>query len=322
VIEVASQPGLAASPNGCELEKAERCAQFLIDGAVAKVGKKAWQGRWDCPFPMPKGSPALAELAKRRIYRVPFRAIRSLCAWANGCRLQLLEHVPSDRHVLDLQSWGSRCVSLLATSDPTRYPEHPLDFCVHDLCHLDKFLEPPLYAEQVGFFSSLQAVLDNAQWRRIESDLDDEWIAGRGRVAADMNGSPIYLFAMLKMQLKLAARRSEARMPGDERDGVHELSRIAALEDGLLRALNWHGELKLAGQEISARRDSPSSALLLRQHFARLGEIILGRGRQHLRWQSVYENMKLPGEMVCGAESCHSTGNHSTGNHERTFSLD
>ena len=44
--------------------------------------------------------------------------------------------------------------------------------------------------------------------------LDETFVADRQRLAADVNGSAVYLFALLKMKLKMAARRRYARTAG------------------------------------------------------------------------------------------------------------
>src|SRR6185369_9243980 len=103
-----------------------------------------------------------------RIYRVPALAARALVAWAEGAPVELLTHVPEAGYVLDLQARGARCVSALPEGVSTYPHADRFEFVLHDLCHLGKFICSEHYPEQVGFFATLRAALDDSAWRAIE----------------------------------------------------------------------------------------------------------------------------------------------------------
>ncbi|HEY3497677.1 MAG TPA: hypothetical protein VGK73_23425, partial [Polyangiaceae bacterium] len=128
----------------------------------------------------------------------------------------LVDQTPlTAEQLLALQARGERCVTLLA---PDAKPPSPhtdgLDFVLHDLCHLAKFADPEHHIGQVGFFATLTRAFADPRFQRTETDLDDTWQNDRAAVSADMNGCPVFLLAVLKMRLKMAARRSLARRLG------------------------------------------------------------------------------------------------------------
>jgi hypothetical protein len=91
----------------------------------------------------------------------------------------------------------------------------------------------------------------------LEQDLDDTWRAERNYVIADMNGSAVFLFAALKMKLKLAVGR-----------------RLAPFEpalDALLSAMDLRDDLRDAARAVSPRRDRPADARRLLDHFEAVG---------------------------------------------------
>jgi hypothetical protein len=154
---------------------------------------------------------------------------------------------------------------------------------LHDLCHLGKFVCSPHYAEQVGFFSALHAAFADQKWRTLESELDESFRRDLDHVSSDMNGSCVFLFAVFKMKLKMAARRLFARtrntspptrgaLSGDELDTFRELFELA------LDALGLEGAVRQAAVVTSARRDAPDMAELLADHFGSEGRVILSRG--------------------------------------------
>jgi len=218
--------------------------------------------------------------ATERFYRVPDLAARALVAWAEGAPVELLTHVPDAECVLALQARGARCVSLLPEGVDTSPHPNRFHFVLHDLCHLGKFVCSPHYPEQVGFFSTLRRAFDDPAWRRIESLTDGEFIVDRNHIATDMNGSAVFLFAVLKMKLKMAARRLYARERGAPPPRGGALSEAETevfrwLFDLCLDALRFEGPLRDAGIRTSARRDAPEMAAVLANHFRKKGLVIL-----------------------------------------------
>jgi len=186
--------------------------------------------------------------------------------------LLVLDSAPTPNELLAMQARGERCVSILSD---TAHPD-PLDFALHDLCHLEKFVDLDSYAGQVGFFSAIYRGNVEARF----SHLDAKWKQDLEHVAADMNGSPVFLFAAIKMKLKMAARREVARLRGtlENVGGVldsDEEKMFEQLLDELFEVIEFPPEGRLAGRAVSAKRDAPADALWLARYFTSLGERVL-----------------------------------------------
>jgi hypothetical protein len=261
---------------------AERAAEFLIDRVRAARGRL-----WDegpATNTATPSSPALRVLATRRVRGVPPIVARGLLAWDRGERaVDLLRRIPAAREVLERQARGRRCVSLL--DDPAALahgdPRHPdgLSFVLHDLCHLEKFAAPEHHRGQVGFFRSTQAALEHEAFAAIERELDDEWRSDRDYVIADMNGSAVFLFAVLKMKVNMAVRRRLARERGEppptkgplderERAGLEPVLHV------LFEAMELPAVLLASAFAVSARRSHPAEAGLLLSHFEARGNVV------------------------------------------------
>jgi hypothetical protein len=139
--------------------------------------------------------------------------------------------------------------------------------------------------EQVGFFAALQTAFDDPAWRELESELDEDFARDRDHVASDMNGSCVFLFAVLKMKLKMGARRLFARRQGapPRTSGALSAGEFEAFRDLFDRALaafQFDGLLRTAALQTSARRDAPEMAALLTDYFRNAGQLILSRGAE------------------------------------------
>jgi hypothetical protein len=237
---------------------AETTAAFLLDRVRAARGALWDEGRGRVPPPAPPSGPALQTFAERRVRGVPESVVGGLFAWDRGQRpVDLLFDVPSARGVLARQARGRRCVCLIEDAAARAHgdPRHPdgLTFALHDLCHLEKFVAPEHHAGQVGFFRIVERALDAPAMATLDGDLDDTWRADRDYVIADMNGSAVFLFAALKMKLKMAVLR-RAR-PFD-----------AAL-DVLLDSMDLPRDVRAAAHAVSAQRNRPAEARRLLDHF-------------------------------------------------------
>jgi len=254
---------------------AERVSAYLVARVQRAAGSRWAQGEHMPPLGGPaaaEAGPAVATVAQRRLWRVPRHVAAGLVAWAGGARdVELREDVPTPRHVLGLQALGRRCVSIL----PDGAKENGLEFALHDLCHLEKFVDPAHHDEQVGFFGCLAAAMDSGGWRRFDTRFDDAWLKDVEHVAADMNGSAIFLFAALKMKLKMAVRRELARAEGRPPPTGGPLSPDesrafdAALAE-MLDLLAVAADVRDAALAISTKRDTPADALRLQAWFASL----------------------------------------------------
>jgi hypothetical protein len=268
---------------------AERAAAYLVEHARSASSAKLRQGAWDGAFAgeaarmgslVGETHPALAFLTQHRVRRVPRRAMSGLFAWARGFSVELREDVPRPDEVLALQAKGRRCASLLPDGVSPVPHASGLDFLIHDLCHLDKFVDPEHHEEQVGFFATLEKLYAEPKFHELEATLDQTFTDDRERLGADVNGSAVYLFALLKMKLKMAARRRYARGAGIAARtfgplDAAERAVFDELEGALYDCLELDAELRGAARATSARRDDVEAAACVAAEFRRRGRAVL-----------------------------------------------
>jgi hypothetical protein len=250
---------------------AETVAVFLLDRVRAARGRLADEGAR--PTPLRADTPALSVFATRRVRGIPEPVVRGLLAWSQDQRPAdvLLQRIPSAQEVLERQARGRRCVSLIADEAARAHgdPRHQdgLAFALHDLCHLEKFVEPAHHRGQVGFFRAVLRALPRLA--ALEATFDETWRADRDYVIADMNGSAIFLFAALKMKLNMAVRRRLAArrgVPAPDRGPLApaERAEVAPALEQLFEALELPAA---AARAVSTRRDDPAAAAALLAHF-------------------------------------------------------
>ena len=262
---------------------AERTAAFLLDRVARRWGRLRDQGARAIELETPLDSgPALRRFARGRVRGVPEPVVRGLLAWAAGQRpVELLHWIPSAQDVLALQTAGRRCVSLLDDDVALAHgdPRHPdgLSFALHDLCHLEKFVDPEHHAGQVGFFRAVARALTAPAFIDLERRFDASWRADRDYVIADMNGSAIFLFAALKMKLNMAIRRQLAANNGRPApaSGPLDDEERAALGPALFTMIEAmgldHPDVREAALLVSTRRAHPQAARRLLTHFETIG---------------------------------------------------
>jgi hypothetical protein len=258
----------------------ERACAYVIDRVRATSGALFHQGARMPPLVTRSVSPWVRFIAEERLHRVSTAVVRALVLWADGFPVELLTDIPTPGYVLALQSRGRRCVSLLPPGTDTRPHDGPFAFTVHDLCHLEKFADSEHHNGQVGFFASFEQAVHDARWGPFEALFDPSFTADWQHVAADMNGSAVFLFAALKMKLKMAVRRRVAFLQGGRPDlggqlTPAEASAYAEHLETLLVLLRLHGDVAEAARRTSARRDDPTAAWTLLQHFERVGDDVL-----------------------------------------------
>jgi hypothetical protein len=262
--------------------EAEETAAFLLAGVRRARGPLWDEGAWSAPLgETPREAPALAVFAERRVRGVSPSVARGLLAWGRGERpADLLRHAPGAEEVLARQAAGRRCVSLLDDDAARAWgdPRHPdgLTFALHDLHHLEKFVAPEHHAGQIGFFRSMRRALAAPELAVLEESFDATWRADRDYVIADMNGSAVFLFAVLKMRLNMAVRRQLAAARGlpPPTRGPLDAEERAALSpalDTLLAAMGLPDPLRREAHAVSADRQHPDHARRLLAYFEREG---------------------------------------------------
>ncbi len=255
-------------------DDAASAADYVLSRVRELGGARWYQGERKNKLPLEDANPseALSIVAGHRLRGVGELESRGLIGWANGARkAELCDRLLSAREVVELQAEGRRCVALLQSSAPAE----GLEFALHDLRHLEKFFDPPHYRAQIGFFRMFARALSRPEYAELDRLLDPTWCDERDKTLADMNGCPIFLFAVLKMKLKVAVRRSLARSRGVEppaRNGLDddELLAYAPVLERFLDVLGFQGVVREAAREISSRRDRPQAGLLLLAYFAEI----------------------------------------------------
>lgn len=201
---------------------------------------------------------ALRTFAERHIAGVREVEARALAAWSLRPSMAIVVAGEMSTHeIVSLQARGQRCVSL----DESAPPEDGLAYALHDLRHLGKFFQPELHLEQRGFFVRVARALESNAWRELDLALDERWQKDRSAVLADMNGSVVFLFAALKMRLRMAARRRYWSLRGEPGPTAGALSEseeaeAAPLLELCLDGLELTGDVRDGARAISCRRDA------------------------------------------------------------------
>jgi hypothetical protein len=230
---------------------------------------------------IPPGTRALGIFATRRVRGISPVVAHALLAWARGERpVDLLSAVVPAHDILRRQAAGRRCVALLDDDAARAHgdPRHPdgLSFALHDLCHLEKFVAPEHHLGQVGFFRAVARAFADREITALEQRFDAIWSADRDYVMADMNGSAVFLFSVLKMRLAMAVRRRRAGdlgYPLPTSGGLDAEERAALLPalSLLFQQMGLPEALRTEALAVSARRDQPAHARRLLDHFEREG---------------------------------------------------
>jgi hypothetical protein len=272
---VRSAEGRAAYAEG-RISGAELACIYIAERVRRSAGGRFLQAELRPPLPSTSTSPWVRLFAEHALYRIPSAVPQALLSWAEGSRpVDLLFHVPSPGDVLSVQARGRRIVSLLEDGIPTAPHEDGLAFAVHDLCHLEKFMDPAHHIEQVGFFALLDRAMQGGRWDALDASLDPAWLVDRDHIIADMNGSAAFLYLTLKNKLKLAVRRRLARARGGPCPSgpldPDEVQACDAAYEVLLDLLDLRGEARAAARALSRRQGGEALAARLCAHFTEAG---------------------------------------------------
>lgn len=265
-------------------QEAERVAAFLLARVQQRWGR-LWDGgqRPDHAAKsarLPTGS-ALAVLASRRVRGITDIVGNGLIEWFHDGRpVDVIEAIPSAAEVLARQARGRRCVSLIPDELAASHgdPRHPdgLRFALHDIEHLEKFVTPEHHVGQVGFFRAVERSLSSPRFAAVQAGFDDVWRADRDYVIADMNGSAVFLFAVLKMKVFMAVRRQkDPRTTGADAGplSAEEQARALPALEALIHGFGLSSEAEAAAFAVSARRDHPAAARTLLAGFESLADV-------------------------------------------------
>lgn len=248
-------------------------AEFLLARLEALRGARVKQAPRPEPLACSARAPALRLFSEHHVAGVREPEARALAAWSARDEMAVLcRAAVTAAEIVRLQAEGRRCVALIEDAPAAE----GVAFALHDLRHLYKFFEPEHHAAQRGFFACVARAVDSAAWAELDAALDAAWLADRDAVLADMNGSPVFLFAALKMKLKMAARRRHHLFRGHQPPDrgpldPTELATFAPLLETCLDGLGLAGEVRVAARAISCRRDAAPHARAFVEYFASAG---------------------------------------------------
>ncbi len=240
---------------------------YVLRGAMRTADRRWRQGVRTPVLPVSIDDFAVRTLAERHVYRVESQVAECLVAWAHrNRRLFLRFDIPTPAELLVYQARGERIVSLLPEGVPTGLEASNFEFALHDLCHAEKFFAPEHFHGQVGFFATVESMLRGAAWAQLTRDFDAAWPAEVDHVVADMNGSPLFLFAALRRKVMNAALRV----------GQDQFAARA----GLCEVLNLPPNVARSGEQFSVHPDVDPVEIryhadMLQGHFEALGQQIM-----------------------------------------------
>lgn len=155
--------------------------------------------------------------------------------------IQILDYIPTPLQVLEMQSRGFRCVTLLRTPNWFNHTfEHKRnlrDFVIHDLEHIWQLFESPKISQaQIKFSKKLLELTRKGYFIFLQTDpdLSKEF----DYIISDMNTHPAHTYATLKSLITRKKLRS-AEMGKLRLDSVqeNEISDIMQHFDGLVTTI-------------------------------------------------------------------------------------
>jgi hypothetical protein len=124
----------------------------------------------------------------------------------------------------------------------------------------------------------MRRALANPELQAIQRSFDALWETDRDYVIADMNGSAVFLFSVLKMRVSMAVRRSLAAArgrpaPTEGALAPEEREALAPVLGTLFSAMGLPAELRAEALLVSANRAHPAHARSLLAHFEAEGRV-------------------------------------------------
>eukprot|EP00930_Biecheleria_cincta_P020450 TRINITY_DN15391_c0_g1_i1.p1 TRINITY_DN15391_c0_g1~~TRINITY_DN15391_c0_g1_i1.p1 ORF type:complete len:891 (+),score=144.56 TRINITY_DN15391_c0_g1_i1:586-3258(+) len=149
-----------------------------------------------------------------RLKQVPEHVSISLVNFYAGLRpLLVLWRVPSSEEVLDMLASGHRCVSVLISEQAlcTVYGHRDcLEMLLHDLAHMEHFVENGRYWQQVGFFEFLRSSAAPLHQGRWLGAYGNRWRLSWRYVSSDMNTVANHMLQVFQASLMVAKAREVA----------------------------------------------------------------------------------------------------------------
>lgn len=201
-----------------QISDAEFVGLFL-EKSIFYLFPKNWKSRRrSFEIEYQKSSPKTWSFLEYGYRGIPESAHRAIQKWMNNeYPLCLVNYVPSVAEVLDLQSQGQRCVTVLQQEkDLSEYvlgERDPFSFTIHDLIHADHFFQNEFQMHiQIGFSRLMKSLYDQIQL--LESLKQNPLFASDFEYAAsDMNSHGAHLCKYLKAILQKHQVMNQVKFP-------------------------------------------------------------------------------------------------------------
>ena len=161
--------------------------------------------------------------ASVQLYQMPLYVNEVMVHWLQGnyTPLVLLHRIPTPLEVLHQQSNGDRAITLFLCEvglsslhvSPLAYmsgekvhKKDALDFLVHDISHMNLFLNRDTYEEQVGFFSAMESLRPYHYFVR-QCGMDEDMWSQLQYCFSDMNCWVTHLIKYLRAKWLAAEHR-------------------------------------------------------------------------------------------------------------------
>ncbi|MSQ82868.1 MAG: hypothetical protein EXR77_08120 [Myxococcales bacterium] len=188
---------------------------YLLAEISQKVGKRWLQGDRQPPLVWTDEPPTLSSwqhyawnlLATRHLYRVEAHVAAVLCRWRRGeVDIRVTQHPPRVAAMLASQAQGFRWLTLLPPGADCGQQASPFEFALHDLCHAAHYFDPAHHVAQRGFFTALARATTTTGWLPWCARMGPPFAGELDHVAADMNGSALFLWTALRKKITNAAK--------------------------------------------------------------------------------------------------------------------
>ncbi len=143
-------------------------------------------------------------------FTIPILSRIKITTAAGRRPVELFFDMPTAQQILDQQIIGKRCLTIFVKKEELNktikdpYPPFEektvLKFMVHDIQHMEKFVEPKLYSEQVATFSLLKRVPSHPFF----ANYDKQWQEDYDHAISDMNTCCTHTLMFFKAKWILA----------------------------------------------------------------------------------------------------------------------
>lgn len=165
--------------------------------------------------------PVVDVFARFELLSVPTWANRSIVAWAAGLRpLILMTRAADVEELMEMQGEGRRCVTCFCKASELGREwtdlfapyavKDSLHFTLHDLQHGEKFVDPELYFEQVGFLRAMRQVWAWFKEKKYHVPTSLDLRRAVAHVMSDMNCCSVQMLDFLLAQWQGSAGASSS----------------------------------------------------------------------------------------------------------------